>query len=104
MTAPPGVMPVTEPGAGAYQAVRDTDLTTKRGQQTFLMDSLGLDRNQARLLIDAYQRDLEDAARIGNETSRSDEDFIDWLMRQAPSPRKPTVRKWQIGEGGWRIR
>lgn len=90
-----------EPGAGAYQAVRDTDLTTKRGQQ---IDRLGLTRNEARRLVAAYQRDLADARRIGNSTRRSDADFIDWLMRQSPAQRPRSIRKYQIGETGWRTR
>ena len=94
----------TEPGAGAYQAVRDTDLTTKRGQEGYLVDRLGLTRNEARRLIAAYQRDVADARRIGNSTRRSDADFIDWLMRQSPAQRPRSIRKYQIGETGWRTR
>jgi hypothetical protein len=66
---------IADPGAVGYQAVRDTDLTTKRGQQTFLMDSLGLTRVQAAELIRAYVLDERDreARQVSAQT------FGQWL-------------------------
>lgn len=102
MTSPPSLA-LTEPSAG-HSRDRVTDLSTKEGRKRFLMVELGVTGPQAKALIVAYQRDVADQERIGNETSRPDASFIDWLMRQAPSPRKPTIRRWQIGESAWRTR
>jgi hypothetical protein len=69
---------IAEPGAVAYQAVRDTDLTSKRGQQTYLMDGLGLTRLQARDLIRAHELDQRDADARG--VAR--EEFQAWFQRR----------------------
>lgn len=75
---------------------RATDLSTKSSQERYLVHELGISYPQAKRLIRAYeldQRDAANVARIGNDTHRSDSAFIDWLMRQAPSTRKPSVKK-----------
>jgi hypothetical protein len=67
----------------------------------FLVAELGITRPQAHRLIRAYELDMRDAAnieRIGNDTGRSDSDFLDWLMRQAPGGRRRAVtkREWRV--------
>lgn len=108
MTAPPGLAPTTEPRVEQISAERDTDLSTRTQQMRFLVAELGITRPQAHRLIKAYEADLRDeanAARIGNDTGRSDLAFIDWVMRQAPGQRSRPVRKWRVGEGGgWAVR
>lgn len=92
----------TETAAGHDRQVGDTAPTSKREAVRYLRAELGLTGAQAHRLYVAYARDLADARRIGNDTHSSDEGFIDWLMRQAPGTRKPSVRQWRIGEAGWR--
>jgi len=108
MTAPPGLAPYTEPRVEQISAERVTDLSTRTQQMRFLVAELGITRSQAHRLLKAYEADLRDEAeveRIGNDTGRSDLDFLDWLMRQSPGGRRPPVRKWKVGEGGgWAVR
>lgn len=85
MTAPPGLAPL--PTLSGERITAGSDLTTRNGQRRFLCAELGVDQRQARLLIVAYERDIADAVRIGNDTARSDGDFIGWLMSQGPGPR-----------------
>ncbi len=103
MTAPPGTARTSEPLPGNQAGEGNRPLTSKREAFRLLRAELGITGAQAHALFVAYERDVADARRIGNDTSRSDHAFIDWLMRQAPSLRKPTIRKWRIGEAGWRV-
>lgn len=95
--SPPGLAPTTEPSAG-YSRDRVTDLSTKEGRKRYLMQELGVTGCQAKRLLAAYAADLADADRLGNDTGRSDEAFLDWLMRQAPGGRKRSVckREWRV--------
>lgn len=79
-------------------AVRDADLTTRNGQRRYLCRELGISQPEARLLIRAYEQDVADAIRIGNDTRRSDADFLDWLMRQAPTGRRRAIKRhdWRV--------
>lgn len=108
MTAPPGLAPAPEPRVEQISAERVTDLSTRTKQMRFLVAELGITRQQAHRLIKAYEADLRDEAnteRIGNDTGRSDVDFLDWLMRQSPGQRSRPTRKWRVGEGGgWAVR
>lgn len=74
-------------------AVSDTDLTTRTKQMRFLVAELGITRPQAHALLRAYAADQSDAARIGNDTGRSDLDFLAWLMTQQPGGRVRSVKK-----------
>lgn len=68
-----------------------------------LMKECGLTSTEARRWVVAFKRDIDNAVRIGNDTPRmSDDDFIAWVMRQLPGGRRPSVTKWQIGQGAWR--
>lgn len=66
----------------------------------FLVAELGVSRPQAHALLVAYERDQERPAATANRTYAAS--FLAWLMSQAPSDRKPSIRKWRIGETGWR--
>lgn len=103
MNQAPGIAPAAESLPDNRQ-VGVTAPTSKREAFRTLRDQLGITGAQAHALFKAYERDVADALRVGNDTGRSDAAFIDWLMRQAPSDRKPSVRKWRIGEGNWRTR
>lgn len=75
------------------------DLETRNGQRRYLCAELGIGQREARLMIAAYEADVADALRIGNDTARSDADFLDWLMRQAPGPgrqRGVLKHKWKV--------
>ncbi|NYD39949.1 hypothetical protein [Nocardioides panaciterrulae] len=103
MIAPPGTAHVAEPLPG-YQAGGRTAPTSKRDAFRILRAELGVTGAQAHALYVAYERDVADAMRIGNDTGRSDLTFIDWLMRQAPSQRPRSRRRWRVGEGGgWAV-
>lgn len=91
----------TEPCGEHITAERETDLTTTNGQKRFLMEECGLTRSQAARTLVAWKRDQERPVVTAAETYTTD--FLTWLMK-APSDRKPTVRKWRIGEGNWRTR
>lgn len=101
MTSPPGTARTAEPLPG-NQAGGRTAPTSKREAFRTLRAELGVTGAQAHALYAAYERDVADVHRVGNDTNRSDVGFIDWLMRQAPVKRKPSVRKWRVGEGQWR--
>lgn len=101
MTAPPGIARTAEPLPG-YQAGGRTAPTPKREAIRYLRAELGITGAQAHALVIAYERDVADAVRVGNCTSRSDASFIDWLMRQSPSQRARKCRKYRVGETGWR--
>lgn len=92
----------TETAAGHNRQVRDTALTSKREAIDYLRAQLNITGVQANRLYSAYQRDLADAIRIGNNTRPDDTDFIAWLMQQTPSARRPTTRQWRLGETAWR--
>lgn len=79
-------------------------MSSKREALRELRTSLGITGPQAHALFAAYQRDVADAVRVGNKTSRSDADFIAWLMEQVPGGRKPRVRRFGVGDPGWRTR
>lgn len=76
----------------------DTAPSSKREALRWLRAELGITGAQAHALYAAYERDLADALRIGNDTGRSDFAFIDWLMRQAPGGRQRSVKKHE-----WRV-
>lgn len=103
MSGPPGRARIAEPLPG-YQAGGRTAPTSKREAFRLLRADLGITGAQAHALYAAYARDVADAIRIGNNTPRSDSDFLDWLMRQSPAERVRTRRKFQLGETGWRTR
>jgi hypothetical protein len=75
--------------------VGDTEPTSRRSQLRYLRLSLGITGAQAHALVVAYEKDVDDAIRIGNDTWRSDLGFIDWLMRQTPAgnPSMKRIRK-----------
>lgn len=100
--SPPGLTATTESPGEQITGERVTDLSTKSGQERHLVDGLGMTYPQAKAMLRAYERDLADAHRIGNTTARSDASFIGWLMSQAPGHRNRPVRKWRVGEAGWR--
>lgn len=86
-----------EPLPGIRQ-VGETAPTSKRKALSFLRTELGITGAQAHALFVAYERDVADALRVGNDTERSDADFIDWLRRQAPGGRRVAIRKHE-----WRV-
>ena len=115
MPSPPGLAPTTEPSLGVTKRARVTDLAAKseyvafcrergmepdsnRANKAWLMDRCGFTGSQAKATIEAYLLDCADADRLGNDTGRSDEAFLDWLMRQAPGGRKRSVckRDWRV--------
>lgn len=106
--SPPTGATATEPGAVAYQAVGDTEPTlneyqswcaqherdplSARSQQSYLMED-GCTRNEARLLIKAYELDQRDAHRSDAESFARAE-FGGWLrsnywrcVNRRPKPR-----------------
>lgn len=100
----PPATAMTEPPGEHITGARVTDLATKSGQERYLVRELGVTYPQAKALIRAFEADRADVARIGNDTGRSDADFLSWLMRQSPSQRSRPTRKWRVGEGGgWRV-
>lgn len=110
--SPPGRTATSEPRVEQISAERVTDLSTRTQQMRYLVQELGVTRPQAHALLKAYEKDLTDVVRIGNDTQRSDDAFIDWLMRQVPGGRKPSVASWTVSgargtkvhhqPGGWR--
>ncbi len=103
--SPPGSTATTARPVAHTSGERVTDLSTKSGQERYLVDELGVTYPQAKALLTAYAADLADADRLGNDTGRSDSDFLDWLMRQSPGQRPRSIRKWRVGEGGgWAVR
>lgn len=96
---PPGHTATTETAAGHNRQVIDTAITPKREAIRLLRADLGITGAQANRLYSAYLADLADAVRIGNDTGRSDEAFIDWLLRQPPVPlarRKAPKHEWRV--------
>lgn len=79
----------------------DTGPSSQRKRLRLVVDVLGVTRCEAKARLAAYEREraLANARRIGNDTHRSDADFIHWLMRQAPTSRNRPVLKH-----GWRTR
>lgn len=102
MTAPPGIARRTEPPGERITGERETDLSTRSGQERYLVHSLGLTYPQAKELLRAYERDMERPLATVHQDYKPS--FLDWLMRQAPGGRRRTVRKFQVGEAGWRTR
>lgn len=94
---------IAEPLPGIRQ-VGETAPTPKREAIRVLRDRLGITGAQANNLYRAYLADVADAVRVGNDTHRSDADFLSWLMSQAPGGRPRSVRKWRLGESGWRTK
>lgn len=97
MTSPPDTSTISTPSGERITAGHD--LETRNGQRRYLCAHLGVDQRQARLLIKAYEADLADARRIGNTGRRSDLDFLAWLMRQAPGPKRNRAvlkHKWKV--------
>lgn len=99
--SPPTPTP-TETAAGHDRQVTASEVTSKREAFRVLRAELGITGAQAHRLFVAYERDIADAHRIGNTTARSDASFLSWLMSQAPGNRIRPVRKWRVGEAGWR--
>ena len=96
---PPVLTDTTEPRVEQISAASDTALATRTQQMRYLVAQLGVTRPQAHALIKAYEADLAAAQRIGNDTGRSDEEFLAWLMRQAPGPgrqRSTLKRGWKV--------
>lgn len=96
---PPVLTDTTETAAGHNRQVIDTAITSKREAIRLLRADLGITGAQANRLYSAYLADMADALRIGNDTARSDEAFIDWLLRQAPGPgrqRSVLKREWRV--------
>lgn len=86
MTAPPGLEPITQ-AVSASESERcegASDLSTMKAKMLFLVDELGCTHIQAHHYIRGYERDCEDAIRVGNDTGRSDVDFLAYLMRELP--------------------
>ncbi|WP_235738953.1 hypothetical protein [Nocardioides alcanivorans] len=96
MTAPPGTL--DRPTLSGERITAGHDLETRNGQRRFLCAELRIDQREARRLIAAYEADIADAVRIGNDTARSDFDFLDWLIRQAPGPK----RNRSVIKHGWK--
>lgn len=99
--SPPTPTP-TETAAGHDRQVTASEVTSKREAFRTLRAELGITGAQAHRLYVAYEADIADAHRIGNTTARSDASFLSWLMSQAPGHRNRPVRKWRVGEAGWR--
>ena len=82
-----------------YRQVGVSAPTSKREAIRLLRADLGITGAQANRLYSAYLVDVADAQRIGNDTGRSDEEFLAWLMRQAPGP----GRQRSVLHHGWRV-
>jgi hypothetical protein len=83
----------TEPRVGHISAESDTGLSTRTAQMRVLVQELGVTRQQAHALIKAYELDVANCHRIGNDTRRTDADFLAWVMCQQPGGRKPKVTR-----------
>ena len=92
--SPPGLTATTEPPGEHITGERMPDLSTASGQERYLVRELGVTYPQAKALMAAYVRESSNARRLGNDTGRSDADFLSWLMRQAPVHRNRPVKKW----------
>lgn len=75
------------------------DLESRNGQRRYLCAELGIGQREARLMIAAFEADVADAKRIGNDTGRSDTAFLAWLMSQAPGP----GRQRSVLHHGWKV-
>lgn len=95
--SPPGTL--TRPTLSGERITAGHDLETRNGQRRYLCAELGIGQREARLMIAAYEADVADAQRIGNDTARSDEEFLAWLMRQAPGP----GRQRKVLQHGWKV-
>lgn len=95
-----------EPLPGIQAGGSHRPLTTKREAIRQLM-GLGITGPQAQHLYRAYEADVADAVRIGNDTGRSDTAFLAWLMEQPPLDiRQPRRRpRPSIGQpgSGWAV-
>lgn len=91
--SPPGVTATTERPGVHITGVRVTDLTSQTSRERYLVAELGVTYPQAKALIRAYEVEVSHAARIGNDSGRSDADFLDWLLRQAPGGRRRATQK-----------
>ena len=89
MTAPPGLAPTTAAVSASVSERHEgiPTLTTHKARLNFMVDTCGLTYPEAHKVIRAFEKDCADARRIGNDTARSDDDFIGWLMSQGPGPR-----------------
>ena len=99
---PPGHTATTEPLSGVttrLAGITEPATPAKQWCIRYLMRECGFTGTQANRMFAAYAASIATAERIGNDTGRSDEAFIDWLMRQAPNAcyRRP-VRKheWKV--------
>lgn len=96
---PPVLTDTTETAAGHNRQVIETAITPKREAIRLLRADLNITGAQANRLYSAYLADVADAQRIGNDTARSDEEFLSWLMRQAPGP----GRQRSTLKHGWKV-
>lgn len=76
----------------AWCNARGVDPLSRRTQLRYLESETGLTRPQSKAMIRAYELDQRDAVRDVERRVRY-LSFVDWLMRQAPSTRKPSVKK-----------
>jgi hypothetical protein len=97
MRHPPGTAPDSTLSGEQITADGDLDLSTKNGQRRYLCDRLGVSQREARLLLAAYEADLERPLATAGQSYRPG--FLRWLMEQAPGGRPArAVRKhdWRL--------
>ena len=99
---PPGHTATTEPLSGVTTRLAGTTEPATPAKQwciRYLMQECGFTGTQANRMFAAYAASIATAERIGNDTGRSDEAFIDWLLRQPPVPlarRKAPKHEWRV--------
>jgi hypothetical protein len=81
MTSPPAYAATTEPPVEHISGERVTDLSTKSGQERYLVRELGVTYPQAKALIRAYILDQRDR----DARRASAEEFGNWLQSNWPS-------------------
>ena len=78
MNAPPGLRYRAEPPGEHITGERETDLSTKSGQERYLVNELGVTYPQAKQLIRAYILDQRDA----DARHAAGEEFSAWFRRR----------------------
>ncbi|MCF6376935.1 hypothetical protein L2K70_04905 [Nocardioides KLBMP 9356] len=98
--SPPGLTATTEPPGEHITGVRTTDLTTKSGQERYLVHELGVTYPQAKALIRAYELDQRDARHRDAERFVREE-FGPWLRRRGDLMvvRGKAKREWAVTSG-----
>lgn len=82
MSAPPGRLVYTaEPPVEHISGDRVTDLSTKSGQERYLVSELGVTHCQAKALLRAYALDQRDARRRDGADA-AHEEFSAWFTRR----------------------